>query len=112
MSTAGCITGRLACRQKVLHSPSFNLMWTFPCPGHAQCGQQLTVDWSRGSSYSKNLVASDMVTNESLLDFPLEEEEEEAGQDDADETSSWSEVDTSNELDNSELDNSSLREYG
>ncbi|KAL8582488.1 hypothetical protein ACOMHN_062433 [Nucella lapillus] len=55
-----CITSRLQCRQKVMRSASFDLMWTFPCPGNAQCGQQLTVDFSRGSSYSKNLVAKDL----------------------------------------------------
>lgn len=96
-----CITGRLATRQKVLHSQSFDLMWTFPCPGHAQCGQQLTVDWSRGSSYSKNLVASDMASTEDLLDFPLEEDE-----------GTLLEVYAEDDSQDSELDNSNAREYG
>ncbi|KAK7098515.1 uncharacterized protein [Littorina saxatilis] len=72
-----CITERLQCRQKVLGSVSFDLMWTFPCPGSAQCGQELTVDWSRGHSYSRNLVAKDMASSDDS--WEEEDEEELAG---------------------------------
>lgn len=71
-----CITGRLECRQKVMRSASFDLMWTFPCPGNAQCGQELTVDWSRGRSYSRNLVARDMGSSDDSWEQDEEEEME------------------------------------
>ncbi|XP_076451023.1 uncharacterized protein LOC143286942 [Babylonia areolata] len=72
-----CITGRLRCRQRVMSAASFDLMWTFPCPGSAQCGQELNVDWSRGRRYSKNLVARDLG---SAGDSWEQEEEEEEGE--------------------------------
>lgn len=49
-------------------------MWTFPCPGSKECGQEIVVDWSRGPSYSRNLVAHDMVHK---ADDVLEEEGDE-----------------------------------
>ena len=55
---------------------SFDLMWTFPCPGNAQCGQELTVDWSRGRSYSKNLVARDLGSSDDSWEQDEEDEEE------------------------------------
>ena len=60
-----------------MRSASFDLMWTFPCPGSAQCGQELTVDWSRGRSYSKNLVARDLGSSDDSREEDDEEEEEE-----------------------------------
>lgn len=52
---------------------SFDLMWTFPCPGHDECGQEISVDWSRGSRFSRNLVARNMVEEEDV-EFILEPE--------------------------------------
>ncbi|PVD33343.1 hypothetical protein C0Q70_04597 [Pomacea canaliculata] len=68
-----CFNERLKTRQKVLTSLSFDLMWTFPCPGHDECGQEISVDWSRGSRFSRNLVARNMVEEEDV-EFILEPE--------------------------------------
>ncbi|KAL8614444.1 hypothetical protein ACOMHN_007780 [Nucella lapillus] len=75
-----CITGRLQCRQRVMGAASFDLMWTFPCPGSAQCGQELNVDWSRGRRYSKNLVARDLGSADDSWEQEEEDEEEEEGE--------------------------------
>ncbi|XP_076471608.1 uncharacterized protein LOC143301294 [Babylonia areolata] len=101
-----CITDRLQCRQKVLRSASFDLMWTFPCPRSAQCGQRLTVDFSRGSSYSKNLVARDLDCGDDSWDLEEEEEENEVGDESGDNTQDDSDVSVCGH------DDSRLREIG
>lgn len=84
-------------------------MWTFPCPGNKECKQQLTVDWSRGSSYSKNLVAHDGGDDS--------RESDEFDQDDLpDDLLGNPGVDLDKNLGEimevSEVDNGSVREYG
>ena len=39
----------------------------------SECGQELTVDWSRGRKYSKNLVARDLASLNNTWEEDIEE---------------------------------------